>query len=111
MLRAIKKYVPLDSYTQLERDLIKYVSLAGYKGSRRLFGRDILLLVCNVQQAPYFGLACNFLFFLMITFNPNTTREKSKKSLKLFFENILSLLVAQVLQRELQLRMPLAVLV
>lgn len=51
MLRAIKKYVPLDSYSQLEHNLIRDVALAGYTGSRRLFGIDILLLVLNVQRA------------------------------------------------------------
>ena len=63
MLRAIKKYVLLDSYSQLGHDLTRDVSLAGYVESRSLFGIDILLLVLNVQQAHYMGPACHFLFF------------------------------------------------
>lgn len=51
MLRAIKKCVSLGSLSQLDCDLIRDVSLAGYVGSRRLFGTDTLLLVHNVQWA------------------------------------------------------------
>lgn len=86
MLRAIKKRVSLGSQSQLDCDLIRDVSLAGYMGSRRLFGTDTLLLVHNVQQAHYAGQVYHFLFFsLMITFNPNSISDTSKKCFKLFY--------------------------